>query len=513
MDRRFQSAPYRAESLGRPVWRRIWPAGALFLALFAWPLSGLAQQPANVSLEANEQLFSVLAALNAAGYDTGLGVDTGNPTRDEVRAVLAKKNIPVVPQLRKFYEEHRIAGDSGADLGQYVSLALLLGPPPDFALSARQTDLPPDARKVVGLVPLLKNFYEQANLVAIWSKKQARYQAEIDRYSEPVRNSIELADAYLRFPSGAYLGRKYSIDLSLLGAPEQVQARIYGSNYYLVVTPSKQLKVAEIRHQYLHFLLDPLAVKYAAEIHQKAPLLRVAREAPNLGRDFKDDFSLLETECLIRAVELRMDKPLKAAAEKSVQELTESGLILVPFFYSALAAYEQQEASMNVFYKDMVRGIDLDQEQKRLASVSFSPRPEPPNNAAQPALSEEERMLNQGDNYIYENRYSEAQGAFQAVLEKFDPNNERALFGLAIVASNTRKPDTAEEYFSKVLERGRDVRLVTWSHIYLGRIQDLKGNRKEALEQYRAASLTAAGYPEALRAVQNGLAHPFGSKE
>ena len=84
---------------------------------------------------------------------------------------------------------------------------------------------------------------------------------------------------------------------------------------------------------------------------------------------------------------------------------------------------------------------------------------------------------------------------------------------MAIVASNMRKPDLAEEYFHKTLDTARDLRLVTWSHIYLGRLDDLRGKRDDALAQYRAAALTAAAYPMALRAVQAGEAQQFGSKK
>lgn len=485
--------------------------GLLFFLAFL-PAVAWGQQPSNVSLESHESLFCVLAALNAAGYDVGLGVDSGNTTRQEVRALLAKKSIPALPELRKFYAAHRPDNDPGADLGQYVSLALLLGPPPDFRPTLPESDLPPDAKRLLGLVPLLKSFYRQAGLLDLWAQLQPRYQAEIERYSEAVRRTVVLSDAYLRFPSGSYLGRNYTIFLSLLGAPDQVQARIYGSNYYLVITPSKEPKINEVRHQYLHFLLDPLAVKYAAEIHQKIELRAVARQAEELSSDFKEDFPLLVTECLIRAVELRMDKRPKATAEKAVAELTSSGLILVPYFYEALEDYEGQEASMNVFYKQMVLRISPREEIARLAKVKFTRREVPSPDKAAPALSEEERALNLGDNLIYEGHYNEAKGAFQTVLEKFNPTNQRALFGMAVVASNTRKPDLAEEYFKKTLDAATDLRLVTWSHIYLGRLYDLQRKRQEALGQYRAASLTAAAYPEALRAVQNGLSQPFGSK-
>lgn len=168
---------------------------------------------------------------------------------------------------------------------------------------------------------------------------------------------------------------------------------------------------------------------------------------------------------------------------------------------------------MNLAYKDMILRIDVGQEQARLVKVTFSPKPQTAASTTTPMLSEEERLLNEGDNLISDGRYLEAKAVFQSVLEKLNSRSGRALFGLAVVASNTRKPDLAEEYFQKTLEAAQDLRIVTWAHIYLGRLYDLKGKRKEALGQYRAASLTAATYPDALRAVQNGLQRQFGSKE
>jgi tetratricopeptide (TPR) repeat protein len=487
--------------------------GALALLLAGLPAQAQ-QQEGNVILEPSQQVFSVMAALNAGGYDAGLGLPTGDNTREEARKYLDQLAAPVAKRLGNFYSEHRVEGNPGADLGQYVSLALLLGPPPDFKLTVPQTDLPPDAKAVSGLVPLLRTLYQQAKLGDLWSRLQGRYQAVELRYSPVVRQTILMTDAYFRLPVGGYLGRTYRIDLDLLGAPEQAQARIYGMNYYLVVTPSREPMIDEIRHQYLHFLLDPLAAKYAPEINEKARLRGTAYRAPALESSFKEDFPLLVTECLIRAAELRLDKRPAAEAEKRLQEMTASGLILVRYFYESLAVFEKQEASMTVFYKLMIHGIDPVEEERRLAKVTFAPAPTPPAQAAAPgAMTEEERLLDQGDNLFYRGQYSDAKLAYQAVLEKVDPKSERALFGLAVVASNMRKPDLAEEYFQKTLETARDLRLVTWSHIYLGRLYDLRGKRDEALAQYRAASLTAAAYPMALRAVQAGEAQQFGSKE
>jgi tetratricopeptide (TPR) repeat protein len=483
------------------------------IACLACPGIGTGQQQqGNVILDANEQLFCVLAAINAAGYDTGAESAVDNNTRTEIRAYLARQKTPILSELRRFYANHQLA-DSSSDLGQYISLALLMGPPPNFSTTIPVKELPPDAKDISALIPLLKSFDEQADLLELWSRVQAYYQTEIERYSDAVRKSITLSDAYLRFASGAYLGRTYNVYLDLLAAPNQVQARIYGENYYLVITPSKELKLEQIRHQYLHFLLDAMPLKYAPEVHEKEGLIAVARKAPMLAPDFKEDFSLLLTECLIRAVELRMDKVPQPVALKTIQELTASGLILVPYFYEALGEYQKQEASMSIYYKQMIHGIDTDEESERLTKVKFTAPTQAntkPTEIAAP-MTPEDRLASQGDNLIYQGKYREAREVFMSVLER-DPKNARALYGTAVAASNLRKPDTAEEYFHKTLDVTRDLRVVTWSHIYLGRIYDLEGKRNQALEHYRAASVTATAYPNAVRAVQNGLQRPFGSE-
>jgi len=170
-------------------------------------------------------------------------------------------------------------------------------------------------------------------------------------------------------------------------------------------------------------------------------------------------------------------------------------------------------SALNVAYRDMIRGIDPVQETRKLASVTFAAKEPVADLESPPARSEEERLLDQGDNLVFEEKYREARAVYQSVLEQIDPRSERALFGVAVAASNMRKPDTAQEYFLKTLEVARDLRIVSWSHIYLGRLLDLQGKRQEALGHYRAASLTASTYPDALRAVQSGMQKPFGSKD
>ncbi len=483
---------------------------AALLVLVMLPSPAPAQSGGNVLLEPNEQIFCVLAALNAAGYDTG--VRGSGEARRVVREYLEAQNAPILPELKKFYATHHVQKDPSRELGQYISLALLVGEPPSFRLTVKEDELPPDARDVVGFLPLLRTYYQQANMLYIWSKVQKEYEAAVGQYTEAVRQNFVLTEAYLRFPSGGYLGRTYAIYIDLMGEPEQVHARIYGLNYFLVITPSQEPKLDEIRFQYLHFLLDPLAAKYAYDINQKGNYLAsYARQAPLLGLDFKEDFGLLATECLIRAAELRMAKTPAADAQKKLDDMTAQGLILVHYFYEALAAFENQQAGMPSYYKTMIDAIDPKVEERRLFPVQFAKTPPAAVIKAAPPLSEQDRLLEQGDNQFFQGKYLEAKISYHTVLEKDDPNSERAIYGMAVVYANLRKPDLAQDYFQRALATAHDLRIITWSHIYLGRLADLNGKRDAALEQYHAALLTAAAYPMALRAAQSGLETPYGS--
>ena len=498
---------------GAHKWTRpaAWRAVAAFVALLMVPTAVRSQSAGNVLLESNEQLFCVLAAINAAGYDEGVGSAATGETRRMVREYFQAHEAPSLPELKKFYDQHRVPKDPTRELGQYISLALLVGSPPSFKLSVAEDEIPPDARDVLGFLPLLRTFYQQTQMLFLWSQVQKQYDAAVARYTDRVRESFLLTEAYLRFPAGGYLGRTYAIYIDLMGAPEQVQARIYGLNYYLVVTPSQNLKLDEIRHQYMHFLLDPLAAKYGAEIDQKNVLRSYAVQAPLLGLDFKEDFSLLVTECLIRALELRMDKLSATEAQAKLEEMTSQGLIVIHYFYDSLLIFERQPPSMTAYYKPMILAIDTHEEQRRLFPVHFATQPPAAVAKAAPAQTEEQRLLDQGDNAFFQGKYPEAKSAYQAVLQKDNPQSERAIYGLAVVYANTRKPDLAEEYFERSLATAHDLRIVTWSHIYLGRLDDLDGKRDAALAQYHAALLTAAAYPMALRAAQNGMVNPFGS--
>jgi len=474
----------------------------------------LAQSSPKVSLDTNQTLFATLTAINACGYDTELS--GSDPLRAEIREEVAKATETSMQAredtdlLCNYYREHAQA-DPSRTLAQYVSLALLLDGPPNFSLKVKDSDLPPDAMNVVGFVPVLQKFYSAVGLANIWARHQAAYESLTARYHEPLSKVLFDTEIYLKLPSAQYLGHSFSVYLDPMGAPDQTNARNYGSDYYVVISPgvAPTLKTEQIRHTYLHYLLDPLAMKYFMLIDGLKPLLDRVKKAP-MDDSFKEDISLLVTECFIRAIEARTSstgKTSDAEREAAVERDVEQGYVLTEYFYDALVQFEKSPTGLRNAYSDIIGRIDLRKEEKRASNVRFATRADPElvrfSQPSQPKLLvTAEQRLSAGD---AESAKKLAQQALDSKTE--DPG--RALFILAQVATMNRDMQGARHYFEQALGVAQEPKVVAWSHIYLGRILDLEEDRAAAIDHYRLALSASASLPEAKAAAEHGLAQPF----
>ena len=474
----------------------------------------LAQNSPKVSLDTNPTLFAMLTAINTCGYDTELSAS--DPLRSEIRDEVAKaaqasdeaKEETYI--LCNYYHEHA-QPDPSRTLSQYVSLALLLDAPPSFSLKVKEEDLPPDAMQVVGIIPILQKFYNVAGLADIWARHQQAYATLTARYHEPLSKVLFDTEIYLKLPSAGYLGHSFSVYLDPMGAPSQTNARNYGSDYYVIISPgvASTLKIDQIRHTYLHYLLDPLAMKYYLIIDGLKPLLEQVKKAP-MDESFKEDISLLVTESFIRAIEARTNsagKTPEVERQAAVERAVEQGYVLTAYFYDALVQFEKSPTGMRNAYSDIVGRIDLHKEQKRASNVRFAPRADPElvrfSQPSQPKLLvTAEQRLSAGDP-------DTAKKLAQQALDSKTEDPGRALFILAQVATMNRDMQGARHYFEQALGVAQEPKVVAWSHIYLGRILDLEEDRAAALDHYRLALRASASLPEAKAAAEHGLERPF----
>jgi tetratricopeptide (TPR) repeat protein len=472
--------------------------------------AGAAEQPGQ--LDASRALFSVLAAINAAGYDADLDSPANHPLRRIIRDEIAKKKLPVVEDLKYFYGKHRRSSPT-YDLSQYISFALTVTGPPAFENKFRKVELPPDVEALQGFQELMVKFDKEANIEDLWKRSQPAFDRVIERYHEPVAKAVLDVNAYLRNTTSGFLGRRFQIFIDLLGAPNQIQVRGYVDDYYIVLTPSPEPQIDDVRHAYLSYLIDPPGIKYSDLILKKRGLIDYVQNAPALPELYKADFLLLTTKSLIKAIESRLSRGNR---QQLVDEALREGYILTPHFAEQLAIFEKQQESMRIYFPELIKSIDLKKEEARLADVKFSeprvrkartaPAPPPP-----PAPSGAMKTLEDAENAYRDRDLEKAKQLYGRLLEQSEEKTLHAssYYGLARIAVLQKDPELAERLFQKALGSSPDAQVRAWVEVYLGRLSDAAGERDEAVKHYKEALAVEGASAAALDAARKGMQQTF----
>ena len=447
-----------------------------------------------------------MAAINMAGYNTDLNSPNTHQLRRDIRNEIAKRNVPSLAGIKKIYAEH-------PDLGPYISFALVNEGPPNFGIKKQQglNIVPPEVGPLLKLGPLLAAFYKEANIAELWYRSQPAINEYIARYHQPVSDAVLNVSLYLRQQTSGN-GRHFQIYIDLLAGPNQVHSRSYGYDDYTVVTPSPEVKAFEIRHAYLHYILDPLAAHDEELLYRKKPLLDDAQRAQALPDLYKADMVAMATESMVKAVEARMDhNPSEADAA------LKQGFILVPYFTEQLILYEKQELAMSGFYTDMIKNLDLTVEDKRLAQVKFDSRPAEPKSVhvalvipVAPVLTGVAKTLADADDAAYQaHDLEKAKQLYLAAVQQSDQNPQRAsaYFGLGRIAAQQKDPQTAETLFQKVLELQPEPGPKAWSLYYLGSLaMAAEDPDADEAKQFFESATQVEGAPDAARkAAQQAL--------
>jgi len=294
-----------------------------------------------------------------------------------------------------------------------------------------------------------------------------------------------------------------------------VQTRSYVDDYFVVVTPSAEVPVEEIRHMYLHYLLDTLPLKYSKIVDEKRGLIDYANGSPILDEQYKTDFNLLTAECLIKAVESRLDKK-PAEVDQALRE----GYVVTPAIAELLTGYEAQEQAMRLYFPDLIQQIDLRKEAKRLDHIEFASERSArrvrtvTREVKEPELTGSDKALAEAEKIYTARDLPRAREAFLQILKDTQqkPVHAKAYYGLARIAVLERDPELGDRLFRKVLELEPDASTKAWSLLYLGRLADSQQRHEEAVEHYQAA-LAVPGVPDPVRkAAEQGLKEAFVKK-
>lgn len=474
------------------------------------------RSPSPIVIEGNRQLFATMCALQAAGFEAEVSAAGFHPLRARLRAELMRQQGPATQALRRFYREHLLT-DRATMLSRYVSFALVAGPPPKFNYTLRHDELPPDVLAIEDFNGVLADFYQEAGIEQLWARVAPQYEREVARLQQPVAELVTTATAYLRELMKPTSSRTFAVYVEpMVGG--RTNFRNYGDCYVVVLHPASDLPLDEIRHAFLHFLLDPLAVRHRGVVAAKATLLDFAARAPRLPAEHREDFPTFLSECLVRAVELRLRRLSSDGLAAAADAAERDGYVLVRAFLRGLAKFEKAEPAMSFYFPDLVRGINTAEEAKRLQNVTFAPEKvfaEVPGTDATTLTETAEvaAALAEGERQIAAQNAGAAVAAFEQVLAR-EPDHPRALYGLGVASVLQGEVDRAEEIFQRLVVkppgadarmRGKDPLIVAWSHVYLGRIHDVGGQRELAMSEYRAA-LAVEGAPESARlAARRGI--------
>jgi tetratricopeptide (TPR) repeat protein len=497
-----------------------------------------------ITLESSEPLFYIAAALNTCGYDADLAASAPvrRKIRDEINAEVAASAAARTSRdaLCTYIRDHTLA-DSGLNLAQYISLALYLSPPPELTPVVDETELPPDSTQVVNILPLLRTFADNVHLNAIWVAHRPEYEDLTARVHGPLTKMILNTNIYLKLPVSSYDGRRFMVLLEPMLAPAATNARIYSSDYIVVVSPAAEplgaVHFDDIRHIYLHYEIEPLVYAKAQAMERLQPLLRNVQDAP-LEYIYKTEIVPLLTECLIKSIEIHtmdvgLPKPqkptevkLRADLERYDAEMTDyehqaenvrrnainlamrQGWVLTDYFYGEIGSMERAGVSLREDIGPMVYGMDVDHERNKDKQIVFLPtgsrdvlrRP-----ASQPTgLQLAEVKMLKGD-------LPGAADIANKILA--DPNGDHsgAHYVLARVNLMQRQPGAAVNDFQEVLDTSKDPRTLAWSHIYLGRLYDIQPepDRQKAIAEYQAALTVRDAQPDTKAAAEAGLKQPF----
>ena len=507
-----------------------------------------------ISLISAEPVFLMAAALNACGYDEGLeeSAPVRKRVRDEMALALAKSEDArdKRDKICLYIAQHRMTGGE-LDIAQYISLALYLTPPPEIETSAELTEMPPDSTQIVEIVPLLRDFAAAVDLHGIWLAVHRTYDDEADHLHDPLSKMIVSTNLYLKMPAETYNGRRFIVVVEPLFSPRMVNARIYGTDYVVVVSPENgTIPLNDVRHTYLHYVIEPLLYVRANAIDRTQPILKEIRDAP-LEFRFRSDTVPLTIECLIKAIEARtMDTgvpvyTIPADADRSdmpryeherqiyqqkvdaikwatVRHDMTQGFVLTQYFYEQMMQFEKDPASLKDTIGEMVYSMDVDQQVHRARDLDFDK--EGDNEVlsrSQPhkltGLDLAEARLASGDVATAGAMARQALAARSASPDAANSldaiaSGARADFILARVAILTGHPDQAVDEFQKTLAASKNPRLISWSHIYLGRMLDLDCKRDEALTEYQDALKTRDGQQDTRLAAERGVKTAYAVK-
>jgi hypothetical protein len=302
------------------------------------------QQVPGFIVLADRRMFTVMAFLNAAGYDSEAKGNEMPPLRAKVRQMVAA-NLQQSPQKLASWQR-RYAGYVKARfrLPQFQEYAL--GLTPDYPF---RPAFPSRLRQFREFHQVLNDFWQTAKLDAIWEAVKPDYMSEMRAYHlESLPSGVDAVWAYLRMPRSDTF--TFTIVPNPLCQSFTAQWVVRGAYHYIVDGPRTGRGFNS--HEYLHSIVEPIVKTSLARQRRKLHAYFRASKGRTVYYGTVPNFT---SECLIHALTPRLalkrdnSPERRAANEKEIDSLMKGGYLLVRPFYERLAGFESSQLPFDQF--------------------------------------------------------------------------------------------------------------------------------------------------------------------
>jgi hypothetical protein len=531
-----------------------------------------------IEIAPDARLIVMMAALDAAGWDPTPAGEKPSVFRELLRKDQAGLDSSLRKRMQEFYERNTLKGDAYTPADQaarYVSLAYTLGQPPTFEMPPRSDDLPGGVLDVLDFTPLLREFYRQSGMDGRLGGYLSTHRAAGDKLRAPVIDMARAVLAYLNTRPETTItervtvsepatggkkknekkvtvtherDRRFRIVPDLLAAPDAINLRAVGDNYYAVVPPDVDPRFSEARRAYVQFVVDPLISHFSHEVAaRKADIKQLLdKEHERTGRDLTPDVFLAVARSLVAAADARMDEsvrlrvlqietsrrlqqaadqPSKDAALKESKERQtvirdatvaqlagayERGAVLSFHFAEQLQGVEGSGFDISTFIPDMLAAVNPERELRRPAEFSAAvervreARKRAREARASAAPSDERddalvKSLRDVEDLLRVRSYAEAETRLLALREQYR-EEPRVYFALGQAASlsaqealdetlQAERLNAALSHFRQVFvfaTPDTDRTLVLRAHLASGRILAHLERKNEAAQEFDA---------------------------
>jgi hypothetical protein len=316
--------------------------------------------------DADVRLFTAYAFMNAAGNDGEWRKAGMHPIRVAVRKDLQGRLDSVFEKSIREYASHH----GGGSWSGYGPFALITSGPPEFRVSYDSAASDAECRDIrdlyVGFSTLLAEFYEKANVAALWEKYRPLIQAENDLRKPFAQHALDDIISYCRLNKDFFQKNANHIHFQfapLLSYFTAQTARVNGDMYIIAGPQEGEPSEAEFYHESLHHVINPLVDALDSNTTNRfADLFKLADSTSQVGYSHFYEGFVRTLDKVIGGKRFSESDSMVALHVMGEYKL---GFILCAAIYDQLKQYEGSSETFAEYFPKIVANIDVVREKER----------------------------------------------------------------------------------------------------------------------------------------------------